>query len=69
MIDAVRTETEAELVCGLLRTAGIRCMHRPTNQAVGATDGAVWGLGSREVLVNGEDYEAAREVLVAQSTE
>jgi hypothetical protein len=64
-LQTVRSEAEAELLCGLLRDAGIRCMHRPTNQAAGAMDGASSSFGSREVVVNAADAEEAHAVLAA----
>jgi len=65
-IQVVRSEAEAEILCGLLRDSGIRCMHRPTNQAAGAMDGATSSFGSREVVVNAADAEAARAVVDAE---
>ena len=65
-VEVVRTEAQAELLCSVLRNAGIKCMHRPTNQAAGAFDGAVMGLGPREVVVDAENLASAREVLDAQ---
>jgi Putative prokaryotic signal transducing protein len=64
-VDVVRTEGEAELICSLLKTAGITCMHRPTNWAAGVFDGMAVG-GPREVVVNAEDLAAALEVVDAQ---
>jgi hypothetical protein len=49
-------ESEAELICGLLRTAEIECGHRP------AQAGQAFG-GSYEVLVHEEDLETARSML------
>jgi hypothetical protein len=67
-VDVVGTEGEAELLCSLLRTAGIASMHRPTNQAAGAFDG--WSPGGpREILVRAENADAAREVLRPQREE
>ena len=61
-VEVVGTEPEAELLCSLLRSAGIKCMHRLTNQGAGAFDG--WSAGGpREILVRAEDIVAAREVL------
>jgi hypothetical protein len=65
-LDVVKTEAEAEMICSLLRTAGITSIHRPTNQGAGAFDGATFGAGPREIVVNSGDLEAAREVLAAQ---
>jgi hypothetical protein len=54
----VSTEQEAEMICGLLRTAGILCDHRATQ--LGETLG-----GAQEVLVRAEDIEAAEALLAA----
>jgi Putative prokaryotic signal transducing protein len=56
------SEPDADMICGLLSTEGIRAMHRPTNFAAGALDGWAAG-GAREVLVRAEDVDAARELL------
>jgi Putative prokaryotic signal transducing protein len=56
-------ESEAEVVCGLLRSEGIRCFHRPTDAAAHAE--VLSPLGWREVLVNEEDLARARELLDA----
>jgi len=55
-------EAEAEMIRGLLETAGIPSMHRPTNFGAGATDGFT-PSGAREVLVNAEQLEDAKIVL------
>jgi Putative prokaryotic signal transducing protein len=53
--------TEADVVCGLLRTEGIRCFHRVTNLSA---EGVVPGPGTwREILVNEEDFDRARELV------
>jgi hypothetical protein len=65
-LDVVRTETEAEMIRSLLESAGITSIHRPTNQGAGAFDGATFGAGPREIVVDPGDLEAAREVLAAQ---
>jgi hypothetical protein len=57
----VRNEPEADLLCDLLRGEGIRCMHRVTDVGAGALDG-VAPIGSREVLVDENDLERAREL-------
>jgi hypothetical protein len=66
-VTTVSDEIEAEVVCGLLRSAGIECGHRVTE----ATDSAFEGLvfdGPREILVPENELEAARAVLAdAQS--
>jgi putative signal transducing protein len=53
----VSTEQEAELVCGLLRSAGIECDRRATQF------GESFGGGAQEVLVHAEDIEAAQALL------
>jgi hypothetical protein len=52
----VSSEQEAEMICGLLRTAEIVCDHRVTQS------GAKFG-GAYEVLVRPEDLETARTML------
>jgi hypothetical protein len=62
VLSTVSDEIEAELVCGLLRSAGIECGHRLTE----ATDSAFEGIaldGPREVIVHQARLEAARAVL------
>jgi hypothetical protein len=62
VVEVVATEPEAELLCSLLRSAGISCTHRVTNLGAGAGDGLAVG-GPQEVLVRREDLARAREVL------
>ena len=68
VVTTVSDEIEAEVVCGLLRAAGLECGHRVTE----ATDSALEGIaadGPREVLVHESELEAAKEVLAdAQRT-
>ena len=64
-VEVVRTETEAELLCSLLESAGITSIHRVTDQGAGAFDGLASG-GPHEILVRSEDLASAREVLAAQ---
>lgn len=62
VVKVVSGETEAEVVCGLLRTAGIECGYRDT----AAIDGPFEGLtesGPREVFVLKSDLEAAHAAL------
>jgi Putative prokaryotic signal transducing protein len=54
-------ETEAEVLCGLLRTDGIRCFHRPVDISEYALSASGW----REIVVNEEDLTRARELLDA----
>jgi hypothetical protein len=62
VVEVVATEPEAELLCSLLRSAGIECTYRVTNLGAGAADGLAVG-GPQEVIVRREDLESAREVL------
>jgi hypothetical protein len=61
----VSTETEAQMILALLRTAGVEAFQRQTNASAGASDGLPAG-GAREVLVAPEDLDRAREALAAQ---
>ena len=62
VIDVVASEPEAELLCGLLRSAGISCLHRLTDRGAGASDGLPVG-GPQQVMVSRSDAESAREIL------
>jgi putative signal transducing protein len=62
VLTVVPEETEAELLCGLLRANGIECGYRDTD----AIDSPIEGFipsGPREVLVHEADLEAARALL------
>jgi hypothetical protein len=59
----VPSETEAEVVCGLLRTAGLECAHRPTAELDSAVEGFDSSSGPHEVLVRAEHAEEARAVI------
>lgn len=62
VVKVVSGETEADIVCGLLRSAGLECGYRDTE----AIDGPFEGLtesGPREVFVLRSDLEAARTVI------
>jgi hypothetical protein len=62
VLTVVPGETEAELLCGLLRANGIECGYRDTD----AIDSPIEGFipsGPREVLVHEADLEAARALL------
>jgi hypothetical protein len=50
VVEVVATEPEAELLCSLLRSAGIECTYRVTNLGAGAADGLAVG-GPQEVIV------------------
>jgi hypothetical protein len=62
VLTTVSDEIEAEVVCGMLGSAGIDCGHRVTE----ATDSAFEGIaadGPREILVHATQLEPARVVL------
>jgi hypothetical protein len=62
-VTTVADELEADVVCGLLRSAGLECGFRATT----ADDSAFEGIGGGrvEILVHPDDLETAREVLGA----
>lgn len=55
---------EAEIVCSLLRSAGLTCAHRITDYGAGAWDGVPSG-GPREIVVESSQLGDARAVLAA----
>ena len=63
-LDVVATEAEGEILCGLLRSAGIDCTLRVTDRGAGAGDGLSVGA-AQTILVRSEDLAPAREVLRA----
>jgi hypothetical protein len=67
VLEVVGTEPEAELLCSLLRSAGISCTYRQSNYGAGASDGMPGG-GPQEVIVRADDVESAREVLESART-
>ena len=62
-VATVADEFEADVVCGLLRSAGLECGFRPTVAADSAFEGI--GGGRMEIVVHAHDEETAREVLAA----
>ena len=59
VLTVVANETDAEILCGELRGAGVECGHRP---AASSGMGSAF-MGPHEVLVNEGDLESARELL------
>jgi hypothetical protein len=55
VVKVVGTEPEAELLCSLLRSAGIECAGRQTNLGAGAADGMPGG--PYELVVRPQDLE------------
>jgi hypothetical protein len=60
-LTVVANETEAEIICGELRAAGIECGHRP---AASSGMGTAF-MGPHEVLVGPDDLEAARDLVAS----
>ena len=62
MVTVVSGEPEAEIVCGLLRSAGIECAYRDT-EAIDSPLEDFTAAGPREIIVHPDDLEAARAAL------
>jgi len=62
VVTVVSGEPEAELVCGLLRSAGIECAYRDTD-AIDSPLEDFTAAGPREIIVRAADLEAAKELL------
>ena len=64
VLTVVSGEPEADIVCGLLRTAGIDCDYRDT-EAIDSPLEDFAEAGPREILVREADLDAARALLDA----
>jgi hypothetical protein len=64
VLTVVSGEAEAEVVCGLLRSAGIECGYRDT-EAIDSPLEDFIAAGGQEILVRESDLEAAKELLAA----
>jgi Putative prokaryotic signal transducing protein len=64
VVKVVPDEPEAQVVCGLLRSAGIECGYRDTDAIDSALEDFT-AAGPREILVHQSDLEAARALLAA----
>lgn len=62
VVTRVSDELEAEIACGLLRTAGISCGFRDTPEIETPLEDFIQA-GPQEILVRPEDVETAREIL------
>jgi hypothetical protein len=62
VLTVVSGESEAEVVCGLLRSAGFECAYRDT-EAIDSQLEDFMPAGSREVLVHPSDLEEAKQLL------
>ena len=63
VVQVARSEPEAELLCSVLRGAGIECLPRLTNSGAGAGDG-LGTVGAHDILVSPADAQEARELLL-----
>jgi putative signal transducing protein len=64
VVSVVETETEAQIVCGLLQSNGIDCYYRDT-QAIDSPLEDFTAAGAREIVVRAADADAAKELLAA----
>jgi Putative prokaryotic signal transducing protein len=64
VVKVVSGASEAEVVCGLLRSAGIKCAYRDTDAIDSSLEDFI-AAGAREILVHESDLEAAKELLAA----
>ena len=62
VVTVVSSETEAEVACGLLRSAGLKCAYRDTESIDSPVEDFI-ASGPREILVEASDLEVARELL------
>jgi hypothetical protein len=58
-LTVVENEPEAEVVCGLLRSSGIKCFHRTTEMS----SSAYGAMSPTEVVVDEADLARAQQVL------
>jgi hypothetical protein len=65
VLKVVSGESEAEVVCGLLRSQGIECAYRDT-EAIDSPLEDFIAAGPQEILVHAVELEAAKELLAAQ---
>lgn len=68
VLTVVSGEPEADIVCGLLRSAGIDCAYRDTEAIDSAIEDFI-AAGPREILVREADVGAARMLLADSSAE
>ena len=62
VVGVASSEPEAELLCSVLRGAGIECLPRLTNSGAGAGDG-LGAVGAHDIMVSPQDAQDAREIL------
>jgi hypothetical protein len=64
VLTVVSGEPEAEILCGLLRSEGIECAFRDTEQIDTSLEDFI-AAGAQEILVRETDLAAAKELLAA----
>jgi hypothetical protein len=62
IVEVAGSEPQAELLCSVLRGAGIECLPRLTNSGAGAGDG-LGTVGAHAIMVSPRDAQDAREIL------
>jgi hypothetical protein len=62
VLTVVSSEPEADVLCGLLRSAGIECAYRDT-EAIESPLEDFTAAGPREILVHAKDLDDARALL------
>jgi hypothetical protein len=62
VVTVVDSTAEAEVACGLLRSAGIECGHRDTEPIESSVEDFI-AAGPQEILVRAADLQAAKELL------
>jgi hypothetical protein len=62
VLKVVASGPEADIVCGLLRSAGVECSYRDTDELDSVLEDFT-PSGPREILVAKSDLEAAQAVL------
>jgi hypothetical protein len=65
VVKVVSGTSEAEVVCGLLRSEGIECAFRDT-EAIDSSLEDFIAAGAQEILVHESDLAAAKELLEAR---
>ena len=64
VLSVVSGKSEADVVCGLLRSAGIECGYRDTDAIDSSLEDFI-AAGAQEILVHESDLESAKELLAA----
>ena len=65
VLTVVSGTSEAEVLCGLLRSEGIKCAYRDTD-AIDSSLEDFMAAGAQEIVVQESDLEAAKELLPEQ---